>query len=174
MLRQFRLLLWKNYILQVGWHCTWGAASDTAKWGYIRACPATASYRKPPPWTQGIAGRKTGLFVHVVCFVLGCETLQVTVYSVSLSPASPACPLAVSSAPFLLAQGNPHPTRVTLGFFEPLLEVPVPPKPTGALGFFFFFSIAFSLSGAAFRGLKNIKPLALTASPPLSVAPGWC
>lgn len=172
MLRQFRLLLWKNYILQVGWHCTWGAASDTAKRGYIRACPATASYRKPPPWAQGIAGRKTGLFVHVVCFVLGCETLQVTVYSVSLSPASPACPLAVSSAPFLLAQGNPHPTRVTLGFFEPLLEVPVPPKPTGALGF--LSSIAFSLSGAAFRGLKNIKPLALTASPPLSMAAGWC
>lgn len=65
-LRQFRLLLWKNYILQVGWQCAWGPASDTTKWGYIRACPASGSTRNPPPYTQGISQKKTGLFVHVV------------------------------------------------------------------------------------------------------------
>lgn len=99
-------------------------------------------------------------------------------YSVSLSLASPAFPLAMSSAPVLLGQGNPHPTRVRVGLLSCLIEqpplgVPVPPKPTGALEIFFVHCFL-PLSGAAFRlfSLKNIKPLAHPASPPPTIAAG--
>lgn len=40
--------------------------------GVQQSLPASGSSRKPPPWAQGVSRRKTGLFVHVVSFVLSC------------------------------------------------------------------------------------------------------
>lgn len=124
--------------------------------------------------------RKLG-YLCMWCICAGlCDLMGCVMYSVSLSLASPAFPLAMSSAPVLLGQGNPHPTRVRMGFLSCLIEqpplgVPVPPKPTGALEIFFVHCFL-PLSGAAFRLfiLKNIKPLAPPASPPPTIAAGWC
>lgn len=86
-------------------------------------------------------------------------------YSVSLSPASPACLLAMSSAPFFWDRVTHTPSMWTEGFFElshctassgnPSFQNPQKsPKPTGALGF--FPSIPFCYSQEQLLGVLKI------------------
>lgn len=167
-LRQFGLLLWKNYILQVGWHCALTGLPPSPL--HVETAELAQGLDSPANLHQG-PGASPG--EKQICLFVWCHPAFVPrrgglCAEMSLCPHVQAMPFTSSAVqpgvqlPFLVGQDNPRTLLCNSGFLEPSCYLAssggancctAPVNPPGPRFFFPYYFL--QPSETAFGGLKK-------------------